>query len=113
MRKCTVCRQKNIREVSIMNKIKEYFTNVGYASKIIWTASKKYFILKFILSLISSVLPYLPLFLWRELINALVEAIGGNAEQIKNRPPQANALICTPTFPAIPFAFSDAVNNCK
>ena len=65
-----------------MNKIKEYFTNVGYASKIIWTASKKYFILKFILSLISSVLPYLPLFLWRELINALVEAIGGNAEPL-------------------------------
>lgn len=65
-----------------MNKIKEYFTNVGYASKIIWAASKKYFILKFILSLISSVLPYLPLFLWRELINALVEAIGGNAEPL-------------------------------
>lgn len=65
-----------------MNKIKEYFTNVGYASKIIWAASKKYFILKFILSLISSVLPYLPLFLWRELINSLVEAIGGNAEPL-------------------------------
>ena len=65
-----------------MNKIKEYLKNIGYASKIIWVASKKYFILKFLLSLISSMLPYLPLFLWRELINALVEAIGGNAEPL-------------------------------
>ena len=61
-----------------MNKIKEYFTNIRYASKIIFAASKKYFIFKCILSLISSILPYIPLFLWRELINMLVEAISGN-----------------------------------
>ncbi len=65
-----------------MNKIKEYFTNIGYASKIIFAASRKYFILKLLLSLVSSVLPYLPLFLWRELINALVEAIGGNTNPL-------------------------------
>ena len=27
-----------------MHKIKEYFKNIGYASKIIFAASKKYFI---------------------------------------------------------------------
>lgn len=68
-----------------MNKIKEYFSNVRYASKIIFAASKKYFILKLILSLISSVLPYLPLFFWRELINALVEAIRGNTDLLLHR----------------------------
>ncbi len=65
-----------------MNKIKKYFRNIVYSSKIIFTASKKYFILKMILSLISSILPYLPLFLWRELINALVDAVSGKAEQL-------------------------------
>lgn len=65
-----------------MNKIKQYFSNFQYATQIILTASKKYFILKLILSLISSVLPYLPLFLWRNLINALVEALGGNSEAL-------------------------------
>lgn len=68
-----------------MNKIKEYFANIVYASKIIWAASRKYFIFKFMLSLISSVLPYFPLLLWRELINALVEAIGGNAEPLEQK----------------------------
>lgn len=68
-----------------MNKIKEYFSNIGYASKIIYMASKKYFILKLFLSILSSVLPYLPLFLWRELINNLTEAIKGNPEPfVKN-----------------------------
>ncbi len=65
-----------------MNKIKQYFSNFQYATQIILTASKKYFILKLILSLISSVLPYLPLFLWRNLINALVEALCGNSEAL-------------------------------
>ncbi len=61
-----------------MNKIKEYFTNIGYACKIIFAASKKYFILEMLLSLTLSILPYLPMFLWRELINVLAEAIGGD-----------------------------------
>ena len=45
-------------------------------------ASKKYFILKLFLSIISSTLPYLPLFLWRELINNLTEAIKKNPESL-------------------------------
>lgn len=67
-----------------MSKIKKYFQNVGYATKIILAASKKYFILKLILSLVSALLPYLPLFLWRELINSLVSFIGGNSNDLVN-----------------------------
>ena len=82
MQKCIDCRRRNTQEAMQMNKIKQYFSNFQYATQIILTASKKYFILKLILSLISSVLPYLPLFLWRNLINALVEALCGNSEAL-------------------------------
>lgn len=102
-----------------MNKIKEYFTNIGYASKIIWAASKKYFILKFILSLMSSILPYLPLFLWRELINALVEAIGGNAEPLVQKIWWLTMLYCAVMLmeklfdtvsDLVSFKYNDAIN---
>ena len=65
-----------------MGKIHEYFVNFKYAVGIICTASKKYFILKTVLSFVSSLLPYLPLFLWRELINKLATSIGGGAESL-------------------------------
>ena len=102
-----------------MNKIKEYFKNIGYASKIIWVASKKYFILKFLLSLISSMLPYLPLFLWRELINALVEAIGGNAEPLVQKIWWLTMLYCAVMLmeklldtvsDLVSFKYNDAIN---
>ena len=63
-----------------MSKFREYIHNIGYASKIIFSASKKYYILKLILSLIQSVLPYLPLFLWRNLLNALVGMVEGDVK---------------------------------
>lgn len=102
-----------------MNKIKEYLKNIGYASKIIWAASKKYFILKFLLSLISSMLPYLPLFLWRELINALVEAIGGNAEPLVQKIWWLTMLYCAVMLmeklldtvsDLVSFKYNDAIN---
>ncbi len=103
-----------------MNKIKEYFSNIGYASKIIFAASKKYFILKFILSIVSSLLPYLPLFLWRELMNALVEAtIGGNAEPLLHQIWWLAALYCIVMLlqklmdtisEFISFKYNDAIN---
>lgn len=102
-----------------MNKIKEYFKNIGYASKIIWVASKKYFILKFLLSLISSMLPYLPLFLWCELINALVEAIGGNAEPLVQKIWWLTMLYCAVMLmeklldtvsDLVSFKYNDAIN---
>ena len=68
-----------------MDKLKDYFQNIRYASKIIFAASKKYFIFKMLLSILSSVLPYLPLFLWRELINALVDATFGEINSFLNK----------------------------
>ena len=61
-----------------MNKIKEYLTNLKYAVGIIYTASKKYFILTMFLSLGYALIPYLPMFLWRELINSLTIAVKGD-----------------------------------
>jgi len=55
----------------VIANIKKYFINFNYAVKIIFTASKKYFLLKTLMSVVSSLLPYIPLLLWRELINAL------------------------------------------
>ena len=51
--------------------IKQYFANFAYAVKIIYSASKKYFILKTVVSVIASLLPYAPMLLWRELIDSL------------------------------------------
>lgn len=63
-----------------MHRIRQYVANLSYASKIIFAASKKYFILKLILAIIASFLPYLPLLFWRELINKLTIVIGGYSE---------------------------------
>lgn len=102
-----------------MHKIKEYFKNIGYASKIIFAASKKYFILKLLLSLFSSVLPYLPLFLWRELINALMESIGGNAEPLLQKIWLLAVLYCAVMLiqklldtisDFVSFKYNDAIN---
>ena len=77
-----------------MDKLKDYFQNIRYASKIIFAASKKYFIFKMLLSILSSVLPYLPLFLWRELINALVDATFGEINSFLNNIWWIAALYC-------------------
>lgn len=61
-----------------MNKIKEYCTNLKYAVSIIYAASKKYFILVMLLAVGYALIPYLPMLLWRELINTLTTAIGGD-----------------------------------
>lgn len=65
-----------------MNRIKQSFVNFGYASHIIFTASKKYYIMKLVLSFISAFIPYLPLFLWRGLINALTVSISEDSKPI-------------------------------
>lgn len=57
----------------IMTKIKRYFTSVVYASKIIFSASRKYFIFELALTFLFTLLPYLPMFLWKELINSLTK----------------------------------------
>ena len=69
----------------IINKIKLYFTSVGYASKIIFAASKKYFISEMALTFLFTLLPYLPMFLWKELINSLTNAMEYGAEPLVKR----------------------------
>lgn len=64
------------------NKIRKFFASIGYASKTVFAASKKYFIIMLLLSFLSSLLPYLPLFLWRELINDLTFAMAGSSAQL-------------------------------
>lgn len=105
--------------MSWMNKIKEYFDNIRYASKIIFAASKKCFILKLILALVSAALPYFPLYLWRELINALVETIGGNDEQLIQKIGWLAALYCALILlkklidtisDFVSFKYNDAIN---
>jgi ATP-binding cassette subfamily B protein len=61
-----------------LSKIREYLISIRYASRIIFAASKKYYVLKLLLSLVSAGLPYIPILLWRELLNALVETISGS-----------------------------------
>lgn len=78
-----------------MNKIKEYFMNIRYASIIIFAASKKYYILKLILALASSVFMYLPIFLWRELINELIKISNSDIKPILSKIWWLTALYCT------------------
>ena len=66
----------------MLNRMKNYFSNFVYASNIIFSASKRYFILKTILSIIFAVLPYAPLLLWRSLINHLA-ALALNKTEIQ------------------------------
>ena len=77
-----------------MNKIKEYFMNIRYASIIIFAASKKYYILKLILALASSVFMYLPIFLWRELINELIKISNSDIKPILSKIWWLTALYC-------------------
>lgn len=53
------------------DNIKRCFKNLGFSAKLIISASKKYFILNIIVSVISALLPYLPLLVWRDLLNNL------------------------------------------
>jgi len=54
-------------------RLKHYVSNFSFAIKIIFAASPKCFLVKTFLSLISSLLPFVPLFLWKNLIDALTE----------------------------------------
>lgn len=52
-------------------KMKRFFSNFVFSVKIIFAASKKYFILKTILSIVAALLPYVPLMLWKRIVDAL------------------------------------------
>lgn len=51
--------------------IKKCFSNLGFSAKLLISASKKYFFLNILASIISAILPYLPLLVWRDLLNSL------------------------------------------
>lgn len=54
-----------------MTEIKKQIKYIFQASKLIYLASGRYFIWNFLLSIIISVLPYVPMFFWRSLLNIL------------------------------------------
>ncbi len=54
-----------------MTEIKKQIKYIIQATKLIYMASGKYYIWNFLLSLLLSVLPYIPMFYWRSLLNAL------------------------------------------
>ncbi len=80
--------------MKITANVKEYLTNFKYAAKIIFAASKKYFILKTVMSVVSSIIPYIPMFLWRELINALSALVSGESDGIVQKIWQFVVLYC-------------------
>ena len=56
-----------------MSKIKKYTQSLIKAIYIIYTASRRYFVLYFVMNVINSVIPYVPLLLWRKLLNILTQ----------------------------------------
>lgn len=56
-----------------MRKAKQYAENFCYAMKIIFLASRSTFVIKSILSLGTAAISFLPLFLWREILNMLTQ----------------------------------------
>lgn len=69
-----------------VNGLNETLKSLVYSVSIIWKASRKIFIQKLLLSVATIALPYIPLVLWRELINALVSAISGdNSNKLLNQ----------------------------
>lgn len=64
-----------------METFKVNFRNFIYSSKIIYAASKKYFILNAVFSLLNAIIVYIPLLFWRQLINAIITAFEGNFDK--------------------------------
>ena len=55
-----------------MNKLKNFF----FSFKILFLSSKKYFVLKIIMSIICASLSFLNIFFWKELIEFITEYVG-------------------------------------
>jgi len=56
-----------------MKKIKKFFDNLIYSIRVTKAASKKYFYAKFGFSLLLSLVPFVSLILWKNIINALTD----------------------------------------
>ena len=57
-------------------KLKSFFPNLVYGMKITYTASPLFFILKGVFTLIQSALPFINIFIWRNVINFLANPEG-------------------------------------
>ena len=56
-----------------MEKIKAFFNNLGFSIRITYQAAHTYFIWKLLLSFACSVLPFVEMYFWKNIINALLE----------------------------------------
>lgn len=56
---------------------KTCFDNFRFSANLIIKASKKYFILNIVFSVISALVPYLPMIIWKELLNNLLKSNDG------------------------------------
>lgn len=65
-----------------MKKMKEDIQNFLHSVKILFAASPKYFIAKLIVTIISAVLPFAPYYLWRGLLNMLVDYVTDSRAEI-------------------------------
>ena len=65
-----------------MNRIKKDIQNFLHSVKILFAASPRYFVAKLIVTVISAVLPFVPFYLWRGLLNALVDYVTDGTTEI-------------------------------
>lgn len=66
-----------------MNTVHKCLKNLRFSAGLIISASKKYFLLNIIFSIISALVPYIPMIIWKELLNSLLDYPGSiNARNI-------------------------------
>ena len=64
-----------------MKKYKTIFGNLKYSVNLLLAASKTLFVLNFIMSIVVALLPYLPLILWKYVINNLTDYVESNSSE--------------------------------
>lgn len=102
-----------------MSRLMNYLNDIKYGIKVIFAASKKYFLIKLLLSMISALLPYLPLFLWRGLLNSLVNFLNENSEVLVRKIAIFTGMYCVVILlnkmidmvsNYVSFKYNDAIN---
>ena len=61
-----------------MKIVKSFFSNYFYSLKISYISSRKFFVLKFIISILLSFLPFVSIYIWRNIINILTNIDNNN-----------------------------------
>ena len=65
-----------------MEKIKAFFNNLGFSIRITYQAAHTYFIWKLLLSFACSVLPFVEIYFWKNIINVLLEIKNADAAKV-------------------------------